>query len=234
MIEKKRVIAVIPARGGSKGIKDKNIRSLGGLPLIAHVIKAALGSRYLDRVVVTTDSAQIATVAKQQGADVPFLRPAALAQDTSKTVDAVAHTLDTLQMKGNNYDIVVLLQPTQPFTQTEHIDKALEAFIGDKSFSGMVGVCEVKEHPILMRTLENGRLNNLLKMSSTVRRQDMPAVYKVNGCIYINARDDYHQSALSLNDNPIPFIMDRRFCIDIDEESDLNFAQYLLDTGAVK
>ena len=118
MYGSKKVLALIPARGGSKGIKKKNIVLLDGKPLIAYSIEASLRSKYIDSTVITTDSREIAEIAEKFGGRVPFLRPAELAQDKSKTIDAVLHAIRQLTIKRENYDILVLLQPTQPLRRT--------------------------------------------------------------------------------------------------------------------
>lgn len=224
MIEGKRVLALIPARGGSKGIKDKNITPLCGKPLIAYSVLAAKNSRYIDDVVVTTDSERIAETAKAYGAEVPFLRPAELASDTAKTIDAVLHAVKWLEDHQKSYDLLVLLQPTQPLRRTEDIDGAIELCI-QRDMQDVVSVKEVSEHPILMRTIdEKGELQNVLSMQSTVRRQDMPQYYLVDGSVYVNRIETLSEST-SFNDNPIPYIMDAKYSVDIDEPSDLEQAE---------
>lgn len=227
MIEGKKVLALIPARGGSKGIKDKNIIPLCGKPLIAYSIQAAKDSRYIDDVVVTTDSERIAETARTYGAKVPFLRPAELASDTAKTIDAVLHAVKWLEAKRKTYDLLVLLQPTQPLRKAEDIDEALELCI-EKGMQDVVSVKAVSEHPILMRIIDQkGELKGLLPMQSTVRRQDMPQYYLVDGSIYVNRIENLKEST-SFNDNPIPYIMDAKCSVDIDELSDLEQAERLL------
>ena len=135
------ILAVIPARGGSKGIPGKNIKDLYGQPLISYTIQAALDCKKIDRVVVSTDSEEIAGVAKKYGADVPFLRPAALAMDTSKTIDAVIDVLERLQ---ETYEYVVLLQPTSPLRTAEDIEKAIDKAV--TSGKDVASVSLVKEH----------------------------------------------------------------------------------------
>lgn len=186
MINNLKVLALIPARGGSKGIKDKNIYDIDGKPLIAYSIIAAQNSKYVDDVVITTDSEKIKEVSESFGANVPFLRPAELASDNSKTIDAVVHATNTLKELGRDYDILLLLQPTCPLRTTEDIDNSLELFVS-KGCVALVSVNKVKEHPILMRKInEDGIMDNLLNLPSTIRRQDMPPIYKVNGSIYIS------------------------------------------------
>lgn len=228
MYENKRVLGLIPARGGSKGIKNKNTIDLCGKPLIAYTIEAAINSKLIDDVVVTTDSGHIADVALKYGAEVPFLRPAELATDTSKTVDAVMHAVKELNKTGREYECLVLLQPTQPLRTSKHIDDALKVFFthGEKS---LVSVCEVDDHPVLIRKIgETGELIPLLECNSTCRRQDMPKYYKVNGCIYIN-RIDQLSTDTSFNDNAVPYIMDKGCSVDIDEAVDLSIAQVMMN-----
>ncbi|RKD23555.1 CMP-N,N'-diacetyllegionaminic acid synthase [Caminicella sporogenes DSM 14501] len=221
MYKNKTFLAVIPARSGSKGIPNKNIVDVNGKPLIQYTIDEALKSKYLDRVIVSTDSEKIAGVARRCGADVPFLRPAKLASDTAKTIDVLIHVINKLKKQGEQYDYLVLLQPTQPLRQVFHIDEAIEKIV-DNNKSSLVSVSKVKEHPILMRTIkEDGTLEKLLKVSSTVRRQDFPDCYKVNGAIYINKIDKTFNNNLSLNDNKLSYIMEEKYDIDIDEPLDL-------------
>ena len=149
----KKILALVPARGGSKGIKDKNIILLHGAPLISYTIDSALGSKYIDNTVVTTDSERIASVAKLYGADVPFLRPVELASDSAKTVDAVIHAIETLATIGQNYDVLVLLQPTQPLRTSEDIDNAIELFFKNNRQS-LASVTPVENHPILIRSID--------------------------------------------------------------------------------
>ena len=227
MFGKQKILALIPARGGSKGIKDKNIIPLAGKPLIAYSIEAAKKSKYIDSIVVTTDSEKIAEVAKRYGARVPFLRPAELAADTSKTIDAVLHAIKTLKSMGENYDRLVLLQPTQPLRTTDDIGKAIELYY-ESGENGLVSISSVDDSPLLIRSIdEDGKLINLLSQNSTCRRQDMPNYYKVNGCIYINKIDEINENT-SFNDNKVPFIMDKEHSIDIDELSDLWMAECYL------
>lgn len=227
MFNNQKILALIPARGGSKGIKDKNIISLVGKPLIAYSIEAAKHSKYIDDIVVTTDSEKIAEISKQYGASIPFMRPIELAADTSKTIDAVLHAIKTLKTMGKEYDILVLLQPTQPLRTNKDIDKAIEVYYKNKE-NGLVSVSPVDDSPLLIRSItQDGKLINLLVQNSTCRRQDMPIYYKVNGCIYINKIDEINENT-SFNDNKIPFIMMKEHSIDIDELSDLCMAEYYL------
>ena len=227
MFGKQKILSLIPARGGSKGIKNKNIISLAGKPLIAYSIEAAKSSKYIDSIVVTTDSEKIAEVSKQYGARVPFLRPKKLASDTSKTIDAVLHAIEILKSMDEDYSVLVLLQPTQPLRTADDIDRASELYY-EKGESGLVSISPVDDSPLLIRSIgEDGQLINLLSQSSTCRRQEMPDYYKVNGCIYINKIEELDENT-SFNDNKVPLVMSKEHSVDIDEISDLWMAEYYL------
>lgn len=222
------IIAIIPARGGSKGIPQKNIIDLGGLPLLAWSIRVARAAKVLDEVYVSTDDDEIAKIAKEYGARVPFLRPKELATDKATTIDAISHFILKLKMENNCPDIVVLLQPTQPFRSVETIIKAIEAY--KLTGSGVVSVSRVAEHPVLMRYFDKSTsvLTRLLgNVNSTVRRQDFSEVYRVNGAVYVNSVEDYLQKK-SLNDNPIGVITTELEGVDIDTLDDLDYARFLI------
>lgn len=222
------IIAIIPARGGSKEIPQKNIIDLGGLPLLAWSIRVARAAKVLDEVYVSTDDDEIAKIAKEYGARVPFLRPKELATDKATTVDAISHFILKLKMENNCPDIVVLLQPTQPFRSVETIIKAIEAY--KLTGSGVVSVSRVAEHPVLMRYFDKSTsvLTRLLgNVNSTVRRQDFSEVYRVNGAVYVNSVEDYLQKK-SLNDNPIGVITTELEGVDIDTLDDLDYARFLI------
>lgn len=230
MLEEKRILALIPARGGSKGIKDKNILEVNEKPLIAYSIEAAKDSRYIDKVVVTTDSEKIANVAKLYGAKIPFIRPQELASDSTATLDVVLHALK--ELKSENFDVLILLQPTSPLRTTKDIDCALEKFFEGNCVS-LVSVSEAEDSPILMRTIEaDGKMKKLLSQDSTIRRQDMPRIYRVNGSMYINLINEINKET-SFNDNKIPFIMKKSHSVDIDEYSDIVMMKYYMEKTSV-
>lgn len=222
MYKGKTFLAIIPARGGSKGIPRKNIINVGGKPLIQFTIDEAKKAKYLDRIIVSTDDKEIAELSVTCGAEVPFLRPRKLAEDNSKTIDVVINVLAELDNEGCNYDYLVLLQPTQPLRRSFHIDESIKLIVEEDEES-LVSVSEVKEHPILMRTIEeDGRLKSLLGLNSTVRRQDFAKVYKVNGAIYINRLNKYFNENTSFNDNKLAYVMEKTFDLDIDEPEDVD------------
>lgn len=230
MIEGRRVLALIPARGGSKGIKDKNIIDLCGMPLIAYSIRAGIESGYIDSVVVTTDSERIAGVAREYGAEVPFLRPDELASDTSKSIDAVLHAVRWLKEHGESFDILVLLQPTQPLRTAKDIDGALEKYM-EEGMQPLISLTEAEESPVLMRTVNTeGRLEKVLDIDCSLRRQDMSRYYIIDGSIYINSVKELSEDT-NFGDNAVPYIMPKERSVDIDEYKDLEkAAEYLRRT----
>ena len=230
MIGKQRVVALIPARGGSKGIKNKNIVDICGKPLIAYTIEAARQSRYLDRIIVSTDSESIMQVAIKYGADVPFLRPKQLASDTASTLEVVLHLIEYLAKAGDVYNTLMLLQPTSPLRSTEEIDGALEKYCNN-GLKSLVSVSEVTDPPILMRYIvDKTHMENLLSGNSTIRRQDMEKIYRVNGSIYINNIKEIHNET-SFKDNEIPYIMKKEHSVDIDEYVDIERVKFYLKEG---
>lgn len=233
MYKKSRIVAIIPARAGSKGIKNKNIINLCGKPLIAYTITAANESNYIDEVIVSTDGLNIAEVSKEYGASVPFIRPKELAADTSKTIDAVMHALLYLEDNNNNFDVLVLLQPTQPLRTSEEIDLAIEKYFeyGERA---LASISEVDDNPLLIREIStDGVMKPLLNENSTCRRQDMPKYYRINGAIYINKISEINKDT-SFNDNPVPFIMSREHSVDIDEEKDLQLAEIYIKKNQIE
>ncbi|CAM2819606.1 acylneuraminate cytidylyltransferase family protein [Hathewaya histolytica] len=229
MYYNKTFLAIIPARGGSKGIYKKNIVKIKGKPLIQYTIDEAKKSKYLDRVIVSTEDEEISRISRTIGAEVPFLRPKYLAQDKSKVIDSIIYTINKFEENGFKYDYVVLLQPTQPLRLAYHIDEAIEKIV-KKNEDSLVSISEVKEHPILMRTLdENERTISLLNVNSTVRRQEFPKMYKVNGAIYINKINSNLNKDTSMNDNILAYIMEKEYDLDIDDAIDLQMFKLNLE-----
>jgi CMP-N,N'-diacetyllegionaminic acid synthase len=228
MYKNKSILALIPARGGSKGIPKKNIIDLCGKPLIAYTILAAKDAGCFDDIVVSTDSVEIADVAKEYGVWVPFMRPSQFATDKSTGEDVSRHAIAELSKMGRKYDIIVYLQPTSPLRTATHILEALDMFI-DKNLPSLTSVSPVSEHPLFMRTLTNdGMMSKVLNISSNVRRQDLEPYYLLNGAIYINYVDDINNSIG--NDNKYGYIMDTKYGIDINTIDDLDKAKKLLHT----
>lgn len=234
MYKEKKIIAMIPARAGSKGIKDKNIRDLCGKPLIAYSIEVARQCDYIDEVFVSTDSPRIKEIAEKYGASVPFFRSEELASDEAKIIDAMLFSLEKLKARNCTYDYVMLLQPTQPIRSVKLLKSIVEKMI-DEDLESLVTICPVEECPILMRTMDaEGKLSSVLSMSSTVRRQDFPEFYKVNGSVYMNKINASFNEETSLNDNQYGYVMSRRESIDIDTLEDFERAEHQIQNEGLE
>lgn len=228
MYNDKKILGIIPARGGSKGILDKNITQICGKPLIAYSIEEALKSKYIDKVIVSTDSEKIKQVSLKNGAEVPFIRPNELSNDTAKTIDVVIHSLDFFKNNKEEYDYVVLLQPTSPLRKCEDIDNAIEKImhLGGES---LVSVCEVDQNPILMRTIEDNKFHEIIKFEGdNLRRQELSTYYIFNGAIYINTVEMLYNEKCFFNNDTIPFIMEKNKSIDIDEPLDIIIVESIM------
>lgn len=230
MYKDKKILAIIPARGGSKGIPKKNIIDLLGKPLLYYSIKSAKESKYIDKVIISTDDEEIAEVGKELGVDVPFLRPEEISGDKAKSIDAFIHAIKELEKLEEKYDYILLLQNTSPLRQSWHIDEAIEKLIESNERS-LVSVSEVTEHPCIMRTLdENENTQPLISMTGDMRRQDFPPIYIVNGAIYIQKNDEYLDLNTNLNGGKLAYVMAREYSVDIDEYLDLDIARHYLKT----
>jgi len=219
----KKVIAIIPARGGSKGLPGKNILPVGGKPLLAWTIEAASKARYIDRLILSSDDEAIIAVARQFGCEVPFRRDAQLAADDSPTMAVVFDALD----RCPGYDWVVLLQPTSPLRIAEDIDKALERCVALKA-PACVSVCEAEQSPYWMYTLQAGdRLSPLLPTGAT-RRQDLPPVYVLNGAAYVADVTWLSVARTFLTPETVAYEMPIDRSLDVDTEADIaTFQTYL-------
>ncbi len=219
-----RTLGLIPARGGSKGIPRKNIKLLAGKPLIAWTIEAALASKMLDAIVVSTDDEEIARVAREFGADVPFMRPAALAGDDSPGIDPVLHALENLP----SFDTVLELPPTAPLRTVEDI----EGCIGAARAAGApaVSVTEPWSHPNWMyRVGSNGRLEPLIAGALVPRRQDLPKAYALNGALYYAATDWLKRNRTFITAETIGYVMPRERSVDLDTKLDWELCEFLLN-----
>ena len=188
MINGKRVIAIIPARGGSKGLPGKNIKELCGKPLIAWSIEAGLGSKYTDEVMVTTDSDEVASIARAFGASVPFMRPTELASDTSTSFEAIKHAIEFYENElQKKFDYIVLLEPTSPLREKDDIDGMIEKIISmEDQFDAIVSLGEVHEHPSIMKKIVgNGNEPYYKELVMATRRQDNEVAYFPYGVAYI-------------------------------------------------
>lgn len=228
-------LAVIPARGGSKRLPGKNIRLLGGKPLIRWTIDAALESDVFDRVCVSTDSEEIAGVARQCGAEVPFLRPAELASDISTTASALAHFIETFErMEACSFSHVCLLQPTSPLRSADDIRNAHRLLMVD-DLDAVVSVCEM-EHPIQLcnRLGPSGSLKGFIRPADNRRSQEQEVYYRLNGAIYFCRTPVAMELNTLYSDNveSRAYVMGQRRSVDIDTALDFAIAETLIDLGA--
>lgn len=225
---KKDVVAIIPARGGSKGISKKNIKLLNDKPLIAYTIEAAKKSKYIDRVIVSTDDREIADISKYYGAEVPFMRPENLAQDTTQGLLVILHFLEWLYHNGYNYKYICQLQCTSPFRTEIHIDEAIEELIAGNGDS-IVSMCEVKENPFWMKRIKNNKIVDFINnQEEHFQRQNLPQVYSLNGAIHIAEADILMERKTWYTDNTLPYIMSQETSIDIDDILDFKFAEFMM------
>ncbi|MDD4966485.1 acylneuraminate cytidylyltransferase family protein [Halothiobacillus sp.] len=220
------MLALIPARGGSKGLPGKNIRPLKGRPLIGWSIEAARASRYVSRIVVSSDDEEILAVARDQGAETPFRRPASLAGDATPGMDVVLHALD--QLAG--FEWVVLLQPTSPLRLAADIDAAIEQCLKTNA-PACVSVCEAPASPWWM--FEVGaecRMRSFLPAEQRpVRRQDLPDLYALNGAVYVAKTEWLRMSLSFLTEETVAYVMPPARSVDIDTLFDFQLAECLLE-----
>lgn len=219
-----KTLALIPARGGSKGIPRKNIKVIAGKPLIVWTIEAALRSSLLSAVVVSTDDPEIADVARRAGAQVPFMRPAELAQDQTPGLDPVLHALDQLPQ----FDSVLLLQPTSPMRTTADIDACLELALRHNAPS-VVSVSEADTHPYWTYRLTDAKtLTRFVDSEPIARRQDLPQALTLNGALYFAEVNWLRSSGSMLGSETLAYVMPRERSVDLDTPLDWKFAELLL------
>lgn len=225
MNSKHKILAIIPARGGSKGLPRKNIRQLNGKPLICYAIDEAMKSKFIDSILVTTDESEIAEISKKAGAEV-IIRPPALAQDESPVIDAIFHALDNI--KGEKPDFIVLLQPTSPLREASDIDGAIQLFL-DGRCDSLMSVCLAEHSPYWYYNIKNGLMTPLFdERFLEIRRQELPPAYRLNGAIYIISPETLRKHKSFYCNRTLPFVMTAKSSIDIDEEIDFQIAELLM------
>jgi CMP-N-acetylneuraminic acid synthetase len=223
----KKIISIIPARGGSKGLPRKNIAILNGKPLITYSIESALRSRLISRVIVSTEDTEIAEISKRYGSEV-IVRPNDLAQDDSPTISVIINALHMLEKEGYSPNIVILLQPTTPLRSCQDIDAAIELFM-TKDCQSVVSVSEIEHSPYWSFDVKNRYLKPLFdKKYLRMRRQDLPKIYLPNGALFISRPDTLCRTKSFYSTKTLPYIMPRERSIDIDDEMDLLQVEYLL------
>ena len=233
------LLAVVPARGGSKGLPGKNLRPLAGLPLIAHALAFARLAKPIDRCIVSTDSPKIAALARRHGGDVPFLRPAELARDETPMLPVLQHALRQVEkMEGRRYEALLLLQPTNPARLPRDLARALALLEEDPGCVGVISVSEPAFNPRYVCVEEQaGRMRRLFSSGPAyTRRQDVPPVFRINGMLYLWRRD-YLLGASEIDVEAAPHRMlpvERERAIDIDDLYDFQMAELAIRAGLVK
>ena len=226
MNKNKTFLAIIPARGGSKRLPRKNVLDLCGKPLIAWSIEAGLKSKYIDKLIVTSDDEDILSISKKYGASI-IKRPEELSSDTATTFDALKHTIDNLE----KYDYIVLLQPTSPLRNEKHLDEAIE-LLEEKNADAIVSVCEMDHSPLWSNTLpKDGSMKSFLKEEVLNKRsQDLDKYFRLNGAIYICKMDKFlNNKGFFLKENIYAYKMDKKNSIDIDDEFDFLMTEYIIN-----
>ncbi|MGE7769402.1 cytidylyltransferase domain-containing protein [Viridibacillus arvi] len=221
---KPRILAIIPARGGSKGVQRKNVRDLAGKPLIAWTIEEAKKSKYITNLILSSEDPEIIEVAKSYGCDVPFIRPTELAQDDSTSIETVLHAISQCPQ----YDYVVLLQPTSPFRTVEDIDGCVEQVLQNNS-DFCISLTEPAKSPYWMYTLDNKVMRPLIDQKEMVlRRQDLPKVYALNGAVYVAKVKRFIEEQTFFTNDTTGYVMPSKRSLDIDTEIDFKICERLL------
>ena len=229
MVDKKEILAIIPARGGSKGLPGKNIRPLNHKPLIAYTIEEAIKSKQITRVIVSTDSKEIAHVSESYGAEIPFLRPEEWATDTASSADVVIHALKYLKEKENYVpDYIMLLQCTTPFKTSEDMDGAIEKCM-EEQMDAVVSICEAEVNPYWTVKFEGNRLTDVIEGGNAITsRQQLPIAYRLNGGIYGIKTEIFLKHKDFMPPQTTGYVMSQSRSVDIDTLEDFNRCEYLL------
>ncbi|HEY0252573.1 MAG TPA: acylneuraminate cytidylyltransferase family protein [Kofleriaceae bacterium] len=224
-----RVLGIITARGGSKGVPGKNLRSLGGKPLIAWTVEAALGARLLAHTVLTTDDNAIAAAGRAAGIDVPFMRPPELALDTTPSLPVVQHAVRELEARGDRYDAICLLQPTNPLRTAALIDRCVEKFAASTADSLVTILPIPAEHnPYWAFRLEGGEIQSFMAGPLITRRQELPAAYHREGAVYLTRRDVLLEGNSLYGERTVGVEIDPRESVNIDTLADWARAEQLV------
>lgn len=223
------MLAVIPARGGSKGVSGKNIKELNGKPLIAYTIEAAVDSGIFEKIIVSTDSREIADIAVSYGAEVPFLRPDEISGDLISSDDVILHALAYFEKQGTVYNEVCKLQPTSPMRNLQHLKEAYKLFC-EKNADFLVSVCECEHSPMWSGVIgDDLRLDDFIpEEAKRACRQELPTYYRLNGAIYIAKVEPFYANKSFLGKNSIAYIMSQKDSIDIDSQLDFELAKIVI------
>lgn len=232
---RKKYLAVIPARGGSKGIPKKNIKEMNGKPLIAYTIEAAnkaIAVGALSRCIVSTDSAEIAEVSRRCGGDVPFMRPDYLGGDTIKSVDVILHALSYMEEQGEEFDAVITLQPTSPMRTAEDLIGGIQLYDSNDADSAIAVYEDVKANGFnYYRMGENNiGLAEHKEHNTGIRRQEMKPMYVRNGALYISSVNLLKERHLIIGDIPLLYVMPKNRSTDVDSIEDFEYIEFLMKT----
>ena len=225
-------LIIIPARGGSKGLKNKNIKKLKGYPLIYYTIKEALKVFNKNDIIVSTDCLEIKKIVEKYGLIVPFIRPKEISDDQSTTQDVLLHALYIMEKKRNTkFDNIILLQPTSPLRKYHHIKESLELYNDSVDMVASVNLTKSNPYYVLFEEDENGFLNKVIP-SNITRRQDLPKVWELNGAIFIINRASLIKYEISNFKKVKKYIMEDKYSIDIDDIFDFKLCEYLLNENS--
>ncbi len=235
MRKDKKILGIVPARGGSKGIPGKNIKNIADKPLIWWTIQEAKKCGLLDRTIVSTDDEEISNVAVNCGAEVPFTRPAEISGDNATSVDLVLHAVEYFRQKGEEFDLFVLLQPTSPLRTSEDIRCAIDVLF-DREAEMVVSVTRSSSHALWTNELpENGCMKDFLpKRVVNKPRQEMPVVFHPNGAIFAGVIDRLENNRQFYGDRTFAYIMPKERSVDIDDMLDFELAEVLLNRSIRK
>ncbi len=223
-----KILAIITARSGSKGLKDKNIKEMNGKPMIAYTIEAAKNSGIFADIVVSTDSEKYAEISKEYGAFVPFLRSEELSSDTATSVDVILSVIEKMEELGRVYDYFMLLQPTSPLRTGQNIIESYK-LLKTKNANAVISVCEVDHTPLISNTLDDSlSLDKFLDKAKNMRRQDMPVYFRINGAVYLCGIDYFKKYRDVYRENSYAYIMTKKESVDIDDEIDFKLAEIIL------
>ena len=218
MIEGKNILAIIPARGGSKGLPEKNLKVLAGKPLISWTIEQALASRYLDKVIVSTDDEKIADVSKKCGAEVPFKRPVKYATDTASSADVIIHALDFFRDRGETYDYIALLEPTSPLRKKNDIDNGIKKLVGNPEKDTLVSVGVIHlEHPMIAKKVRDDIVVPYADYPKIFQRQQADKAFFPYGVIYLSKTKTFYETKTFYGERTLPLFIERWQNYEVDD-----------------
>lgn len=229
MINDNKILGIIPARGESKGLRDKNIKELAGKPLIAWTIEEVNRCDIIDKTIISTDSEKIADIAKRYGGDVPFIRPKKLATDNTKGIDVIFHAVSLYEKE---FDIIAVFQPTSPLRKLKNIKEAFK-LLADKNAQAVISVCKSDHSLLWMNTLpEDGNMKDFISNEiENKNRQEIDNYYRLNGAIYISYIPYFKKNRGFYGSRTYAYIMPKVNSVDIDDIIDFKFAEFLIKEG---